>query len=332
MLRIGYKLMSEEHGPADLIRNARRAEEVGFDFAAISDHSFPWLAEQGHAPFAWSVLGAIAQSTRRMGLMTAVTCPIMRYHPVIVAQATATMGVLSGDRFTLGLGAGERLNEHVVGQGWPGVAERHERLIEALEIIDALLAGQTVSYGGAHFRADHARIFDQPRHKPAVILAAGGPDAARLAARKADGLIVTEAKRELIDTYSGEGGAGPRYAEVAMCCTASEEEGRRTAHHYFRWSLAGWPVLAELPHEEAFAAASQHVSVEAVGEAVSCGPSADRHLAAIEKYVSAGCDHIILNQIGPDQEAFFKLCAEEILPAMRAKAVPRSAGKAAPLP
>jgi G6PDH family F420-dependent oxidoreductase len=317
MVKVGYKLMSEEHGPADLVRNARRAEEAGFDFAAISDHYFPWLAEQGHAPFAWSVLGAIAQATRRIGLMTAVTCPIMRYHPAIIAQATATMGVLADGRFTLGLGAGERLNEHVVGEGWPGVAERHERLGEATDIIQGLLTGDIVSFHGDHFRLDHARLFDRPRRKPSVIMAAGGPDAAKLSAEKADGLIVTEARKDLVQAYASAGGRGPRYAEVAMCCAPTEEQGRETAHRYFRWSLSGWPVLAELPHEEAFAAASGHVSATAVGKAVSCGPSADGHLEAIEKYVAIGCDHIILNQIGPDQASFFALAEKKILPALR---------------
>src|SRR6266403_92692 len=158
MLKLGYKLMSEEHGPTDLVRNAQRAEQAGFDFAAISDHFFPWLEEQGHAPFAWSVLGAVANATRRLGLMTAVTCPIMRYHPAIIAQATATLALLSSNRFTLGLGAGERLNEHVVGEGWPGVGERHERLSEAIDIIQSLLAGRSPNYHGKHFRLDHANL------------------------------------------------------------------------------------------------------------------------------------------------------------------------------
>jgi G6PDH family F420-dependent oxidoreductase len=148
MLKLGYKLMSEEHGPADLVRNAQRAEQAGFDFAAISDHFFPWLEEQGHAPLAWSVLGALAQATRRIGLMTAVTCPTMRYHPAIIAQGAATLGLLSNNRFTLGLGAGERLNEHVIGAGWPGRGERHERLSEAVDIIQGLLAGTLTNYRG----------------------------------------------------------------------------------------------------------------------------------------------------------------------------------------
>ena len=319
MVKLGYKLMTEEHGPADLVRNAKRAEQAGFDFAAISDHYFPWLEEQGHAPFAWSVLGAIAQATEHLGLMTAVTCPIMRYHPAIIAQAAATMGLLADGRFTLGLGAGERLNEHVVGAGWPGVTERHERLSEALDIIQGLLAGKLTTYRGQHFQLDHAKLFDRPKRKPPVIVAAGGPEAGRLAGEKADGLIVTEPEKELVKAFTAGGGKGPRYAEVAMCCAADEDKARKTAHRYFRWSLSGWPVLAELPHDEAFAAASKHVTVEMIGEEISCGPSADRHLEAIHEFTAIGCDHIILNQIGPDQDFFFELFERKLAPALRAK-------------
>jgi G6PDH family F420-dependent oxidoreductase len=319
MVKLGYKLMTEEHGPADLVRNAKRAEQAGFDFAAISDHYFPWLEEQGHSPFAWSVLGAVAEATEHLGLMTSVTCPIMRYHPAIIAQAAATMGLLADGRFTLGLGAGERLNEHVVGAGWPGVAQRHERLSEALDIIQGLLSGKLTTYRGQHFQLDHARLFDRPKRKLPVIVAAGGPEAGRLAGEKADGLIVTEPEKELIKAFTAGGGKGPRYAEVAMCCGADEDKARKTAHRYFRWSLAGWPVLAELPHDEAFAAASEHVSVETIGEEISCGPSADRHLEAIHEFTAIGCDHIILTQIGPDQDFFFELFERKLAPALRAK-------------
>lgn len=319
MVKLGYKLMTEEHGPADLVRNAKRAEQAGFDFAAISDHYFPWLEEQGHSPFAWSVLGAVAEATEHLGLMTSVTCPIMRYHPAIVAQAAATMGLLTDGRFTLGLGAGERLNEHVVGAGWPGVAERHERLSEALDIIQGLLSGKLTTYRGQHFQLDHARLFDRPKRKLPVIVAAGGPEAGRLAGEKADGLMVTDPEKELIKAFTAGGGKGPRYAEVAMCCGADEDKAAKTAHRYFRWSLAGWPVLAELPHDEAFAAASEHVSVETIGEEISCGPSADRHLEAIHEFTAIGCDHIILTQIGPDQDFFFELFERKLAPALRAK-------------
>jgi G6PDH family F420-dependent oxidoreductase len=320
MIKLGYKLMSEEHGPADLVRNAQRAEQAGFDFAAISDHFFPWLDEQGHAPFAWSVLGAVAHATRRIGLMTAVTCPIMRYHPAIVAQAAATLGLLSNHRFTLGLGSGERLNEHVVGAGWPGTGERHERLSEATDIIQGLLAGSLTHYRGRHFTLDNARLFDRPDPKPVVAIAAGGPQAARLAGRKADALMATEPRAELIEAFVAAGGTGPRYAEVALCYAEREVDARKTAHRYFRWSLGGWPVQAELPDPAGFAAASEQVSEAAVADAISCGPSRDHHLAAIDRYVEAGFDHIVLVQVGPEQDKFIAFFERELAPALRHRA------------
>jgi G6PDH family F420-dependent oxidoreductase len=319
MVKLGYKLMSEEHGPDDLVRNARRAEAAGFDFAAISDHFFPWLMEQGHSPFAWSVLGAAAQATSRLGLMTAVTCPTMRYHPAIIAQAAATVALLSQNRFTLGLGAGERLNEHIIGAGWPGRAERQELLAEALDIIQGLLAGTLKNYRGKHLNLDHAWLFDRPKEKPPLIVAVAGPRGAATAATKADGLIATEPKPDLIAAYNKAGGKGPRYCEVGICYGAREDEAKKTAHKYFRWSLAGWPVMAELPDPEGFAAASQTATPDAVAEQISCGPSADKHLQAIEKFVQAGFDHIILNQIGPQQEVFFDFFKRELAPALRTR-------------
>jgi G6PDH family F420-dependent oxidoreductase len=316
MLKLGYKLMSEEHGPADLVRNAKRAEQAGFEFAAISDHFSPWLDEQGHAPLAWPVLGAIANATQRLGLMTAVTCPTTRYHPAIVAQGAATLGLLSNNRFTLGLGAGERLNEHVVGAGWPGRGERQERLSEAIDIIQGLLAGTLTNYRGNYFRLDHAHLFDRPEPKPPIAVAAGGVAAARLAGRNGNALIATEPRSELIEAFLSSGGSGPRYAEVALCYAKSEEDARKTAHHYFRWSVAGWPVMAELPDTEGFAAASKHVSPEAVAKLVSCGPSLEHHLHSIDRYVQAGFDHIILVQVGPEQDTFIDFFERHLAPAL----------------
>lgn len=317
MAKFGYKLMAEEHGPSDLGRNAVRAEQAGFAFAEISDHFSPWLEEQGHSPMAWLVLAAIANSTRRLGLMTGVTCPIMRYHPAIVAQMTATLALLSDNRFTLGLGAGERLNEHIVGQGWPGVAERHERLSEAIDIIQGLLKGELSNYEGKYFRLDNARLFDRPDVKPRVVMAAGGVKAAALAARKTEGLMATDPDAEIVQAFTSAGGAGPRYVEVPLCCAARKDEAVRTAHHYFRWALSGWPVMAELPNTRGFAAASQHVTPDMVAEAITCGPSAEDHLKAIGRYVEAGFDHIVLVQIGPDQDYFMDFFERELAPALR---------------
>jgi G6PDH family F420-dependent oxidoreductase len=317
MLKLGYKLMSEEHGPKDLVRNLVLAEQAGFDLAAISDHFSPWIEEQGHAPLAWSVLGALAQATSRIGLMTAVTCPIMRYHPAIIAQGAATVALLSDDRFTLGLGAGERLNEHVTGMGWPGVGERHERLSEATDIIQGLLTGELTNYRGEYYRLDQAKLFDRPARKPPVVMAAGGPEAARLAARKADGLVVTEPKPELVEAFHAAGGTGPRYAEVSMCWAASEAAARKTAHHYFRWAVTGWAVQAELPNTRGFEAATRHVTPEMVAQQVTCGPSVEAHATSIRRFIDAGYDHIILTQVGPEQAGFIEFFERDLAPALR---------------
>jgi G6PDH family F420-dependent oxidoreductase len=317
MLKLGYKLMSEEHGPKDLVRNAVRAEEAGFDFAAISDHFFPWIEAQGHSPLAWSVLGAIAHATDKLGLMTAVTCPTMRYHPAIIAQGAATLALLSGDRFALGLGSGERLNEHVVGMGWPGVVERQERFAEALDIIQGLLRGELTNFSGKYLQLENARLYDRPSTKPPVVIAAGGPKAARLAGEKGDGLMTTAPDKDLVREFSAVNRKGSRYAEVAMCCAKDEVQARKTAHKYFRWSVTGWPVQAELPDPKGFEAASEHVSEDVVAQKVTCGPSSKRHLETIRKFIEAGYDHIILVQIGPDQNYFLDMFKRELAPALR---------------
>src|SRR3954468_5425281 len=168
MTRFGYTLMTEQSGPKDLVRYSVAAERLGFDFEVSSDHYFPWLDAQGHAPHAWTLLGAVAQATERVELMTYVTCPTLRYHPAVVAQKAATLGVLSDGRFTLGLGAGENLNEHVVGERWPAVGERHDMLEEAVEIIRELLSGERLTYDGVHFRVDSAKLWDLPDEKVPV--------------------------------------------------------------------------------------------------------------------------------------------------------------------
>jgi G6PDH family F420-dependent oxidoreductase len=223
---------------------------------------------------------------------------------------------MSNNRFTLGVGAGERLNEHVAGAGWPGIAERHERLSEAVDIIQGLLSGELTNYRGSYFRLDHARLFDRPDSKPAVAIAAGGVEAARLAGRKGDALIATEPRADLVEAFMSAGGSGPRYAEVALCYAEREQDARATAHRYFRWAATGWPVMAELPDVDSFAAASRHVSPEAIAQVVSCGPSLDRHLEAINRYVEAGFDHLILTQVGPAQEEFLDLFEHELASAI----------------
>jgi len=256
-MEIGYTLMGEQSGPKELVEAAARAEGAGFDYAVISDHIFPWLDEQGHSPYTWSVLGAVSQVTQRLPLMTYVTCPTRRYHPVVVAQKAATMQLLSDGRFTLGLGAGENLNEHVVGGGWPDVAVRHEMLREAIEIIRALWAGGPVSYRGRHFEFDGARVWDLPETAPPIGVALSGPASAALAGQLADVMIAVEPKAELGRAFDRAGGRGkPRYGQLPVSFDPSVEVARRRAYEQFRWFGGGWRVNAELKDPAAFAAAS----------------------------------------------------------------------------
>jgi len=317
MTRFGYKLMSEEHGPADLVRNAVRAEELGFDFAAISDHYHPWLESQGHSPYAWSVLGAIAARTERLGLVTAVTCPTIRYHPAIIAQASATLAILSGGRFTLGLGSGELLNEHVVGAEWPPPRIRQEMLAEAIEIIQDLWAGESTSYEGDYFEIDRAKLWDVPEIPPTIAVAAGGAGAAHLAGEHETGLFTTEPKQSLIETWREAGGQGPRYAEIALSWATDEARAIQVAHDRFRFGALGWKVLPELANPGNFEAATKFVKPEDVARIIPCGPDPERHVAAVKKYVDAGYDHVVLVGVGPDQEGFFGFWQRELAPRLR---------------
>lgn len=317
MPKLGWKLMSEELGPRELVTCAVRAEEVGFDFAAISDHFFPWIEEQGHSPYAWSVLGSVASATERIGLMTAVTCPTLRYHPAVVAQAAATVSLLSNGRFRLGLGSGERLNEHVVGGGWPSVQVRQELLEEAVDIIRLLFEGGMGSYEGQHLQLESGRLYDVPDPPPEILLAAGGPQAARIAAEKGDGLVASETDPELVSVYRDAGGDGPCIVELSMCWAPTEDEARETLHRYARWSGLGWSVLAELPTPRSFADASQSVRPEDLAEDTPHGPETTRYVEAIGEAIDAGFDQVVLHQVGPKQNDFLRFFEDELRSAVR---------------
>ena len=317
-MRIGYKLASEAFGPQELIRQAVRAEEAGFDFVEMSDHYHPWLEVQGHSCFTWSALGAIAARTTRIGLATGVTCPSVRYHPAIVAQAAATMALISDGRFTLGVGAGERLNEHVVGQGFPSVRGRHERLREALEIIRLLWQGGYRSYGGWHLQLEDARIWDLPEQPPVIAVAASGRESAGLAAELGTGLFATEPKSSIVDQYRNAGGQGPRYAEVPMAWATDEESAVRAARETSRWAITGWKVMSELPNPVNFDAATAWVEDHHIRQQFSVGPDAAPHVEKARTYVEAGFDHIVLQNAGPDPDGFLDFCAHDLLARVRA--------------
>lgn len=318
-MQIGYKLFAEDVAPKELIRRAVEAERAGFDFVEISDHFHPWLPEHQHSPFAWAILSAIAAKTDSLRLATGVTCPSIRYHPAIIAQAAATLQIISDGRFTLGIGAGERLSERIVGQGWPEVGDRHRRLREALEIIRLLWSGGTHSYRGDFLQLQDARVYDLPDVLPEIVVAAGGPQSAALAAELGDGLFATDPDASLIEAWQRAGGSGLRYAEVPTAFAPDERAGAEAAHARFRFGPLGWKVLAELPDPTAFDQATQHVRVEDMADAFACGPDVERHVEAFGEFADAGFDHLALMDGGPDPDAFLAFFADELGPRLRAR-------------
>ncbi|HKR86968.1 MAG TPA: TIGR03557 family F420-dependent LLM class oxidoreductase [Phenylobacterium sp.] len=315
MVKFGYKLMTEEHGPKALVANAQRAEAAGFDFVSISDHFHPWLEIQGHAPFAWSVLGAIAAVTSRMGVTTGLTCPIIRYHPAIIAQAAATIAVMSEGRFSLAIGAGERLNEHVTGARWPSIPERHEMLGEAIDIFRTLWKGGAHTWRGKHFQIDHARLYDLPDRPITVTLGVSGPHGVALAAEKADGVMATEPQAKLVQDYLAKTKTpGPRYAECTLAYADSEQKALEMLRERFRFGALGWSAMSEIPTVKGFEAASRYVRKEDLKDGVGLGPDVESHLAAIRQYVEAGFDHVVLLGVGPDQASFIDFFERSLKP------------------
>ncbi|MEW2353038.1 TIGR03557 family F420-dependent LLM class oxidoreductase [Spirillospora sp. NPDC029432] len=310
-MKIGYKLFAEAYDPKEIVRQAQKAEDAGFDFVEISDHYHPWLYSHGHSGFAWSMLAAIAARTSTIGLATGVTCPFIRYHPAIIAQAAATTAILSDGRFTLGLGSGERLNEHVVGGGWPSVTVRHEMLREALEIIRLLWSGGYHSYEGKHLDLEDARVFDLPDELPPIIVAASGDRSAKIAATQ-DGLFATEPSREVVQTFENHNGSGPRYCEIPLAYAKDEQSGAACAHNLMRFGLTGWKVQAELPNPINFEAATALVTEDDIRKNFPCGPDPDRHVEAARLYIDAGYDHLTLMNAGTSPDAFFDFYATEL--------------------
>lgn len=317
-MELGYKLIAEAFGPKELVRQTVRAEEAGFDFVEISDHFHPWLPEQGHSPFAWSVLAAAAAKTERIRLATGVTCPFVRYHPAVIAQAAATTALLADGRFVLGVGAGERLNEHVVGGGWPSVRVRHEMLREALEIIRLLWSGGSHSYEGKHLLLEDARLYDLPDVPPEIAVAISGPKSAAIAAELGDAIFATEPKGELTQAYADAGGTGARYCEVPMAFAPDPQTGAESAHRLFRFGLAGWKVLADLPNVVNFDAATAFIEPDDVAGQFACGNDPERFLEVAQEFVDAGFDHLALINAGTDVDGFFSFFARELAEPLRA--------------
>ena len=320
MTSFGYTMMTEQSRPDQLVADVVAAEAAGFEFSVCSDHFQPWLAEQGHAGYAWSILGAAADATERIGLMTYVTCPTIRYHPAVVAQKAATVQILSGNRFRLGLGAGENLNEHVAGKRWPAVGIRHEMLTESVEIIGRLLDGeQSVNFRGRHFDIEQAKLWDLPDVRVPIGIAVSGRESCELAGRHGDLMIAVEPKAELGEMFDEAGGKGkPRVGQIALSYDADRETAVQRAHEQFRWFGLGWKVNADLPNPESFDAATAFVTPEDVGEALGCGPDVEEHVERIRPFVDAGFTEVALVQIGGEhQQPFMRWTRDELLPALR---------------
>jgi G6PDH family F420-dependent oxidoreductase len=316
MTSFGYSLMCELHHPNDLLDQARRAEEAGFDFVTISDHIHPWLYSHHHSPFAWSVLGALAAQTERVELVSLVTCPTVRYHPVIVAQMSATVAAMSGGRFRLGLGAGENLNEHVTGMPWPPVRVRHEMLEEAIRIIRTLHGGGYHSFEGRHYTVNDARIFTLPDEPPPIYVAASGPAALRIAMQHGDGYINTEPRPDLVERFTGAKPGAPVMGQMAVSVDDDPERAVKTAHERFRFAVSGWKVQSELPNPKNFEAATSPVKEEDMAGLVPSGTDPQTHMEAIAKWTDAGFDHLAIAPVG-DPARFFDFWASDLGPALR---------------
>jgi G6PDH family F420-dependent oxidoreductase len=316
MVEVGYFLSSEEHGPNELLHQARLAEDAGIGSVWISDHFHPWLDTQGNSPFVWSVIGAIGATTS-LRVTTAVTCPIMRIHPAVVAQAAATAAIQTGGRFELGVGTGENLNEHILGQHWPVADDRLDMLEEACRVMRMLWSGEEVTYKGDHYTVENARLYTLPDSPPAIVMSGFGPKSTDRAAEIAEGYVSTRPDKELVDRYRRAGGIGEAQAGIKVCWGADEQECAELVHRLWRSSSVPGELSQELPTPAMFEQASQLVTVAQVAEKTPCGPDVEPIVESVKQYVDAGFDRIYINQVGPDQAGFFRFFTTELAPALR---------------
>jgi G6PDH family F420-dependent oxidoreductase len=315
-MRFGYFLSCEEYSPSQLVEQAVAAEDAGFEALWVSDHYHPWNGEQGQSPFVWGVIGALSQACR-LPVTTAVTCPTTRIHPAVVAQAAATAAVQLEGRFTLGVGTGEALNEHVLGDAWPSVNVRLAMLEEAVELIRELWKGEPVTWQGEHYRTDTARIYTRPDTPPPVYMSAFGPKALEVAARIADGFMNTAPDADAVSDFKEKSGGKPTQGGVKVAWADTEEEGVDHAHRL--WANSGLPgELAQvLPTPQHFEQASELVTREATAGSIVAGPDIDRHVEQLQEYVDAGYDEVYVADMGPEYLAMIQAYGKDVLPQLR---------------
>ncbi|MDX6275617.1 MAG: hypothetical protein QOJ92_2827 [Frankiales bacterium] len=317
MTRFGYFLSTEEYTPRELVEQAKLAEQAGFDALWISDHYHPWNDEQGQSPFVWSLIGAISQVCS-LPLTTAVTCPTVRIHPAVIAQAAATSSVLLGGKFVLGVGSGEALNEHILGDAWPSADVRLQMLEESVALMRELWKGEDTDWDGDHYHVENARIYTRPHDQIPVYVSGFGPKAIQLAGRIGDGFISTKADAEQVKLFRDSGGGSkPAQGGVKVCWAPDEEQGVKTAHRL--WANAGVPgeLSQVLPSPKHFEQVSELVTPDMTRESTVCGPDVDRHVGALREYVDAGFDEVYVGQIGGELEGFFGCYRDEVLPTLR---------------
>lgn len=318
-LQLGITLSSEEHGPARLVELAGLAEDHGFDFVSISDHFHPWVPEQGHSPFVWSVLGAISERTEEIDVAVGVTCPTFRIHPAILAHATATTANLLPERFSWGVGSGEALNEQILGDPWPPADVRIEMLEEAVGLVRELWSGDSVTHRGDYYLVEDATIFDPPPGEVPIIVSAFGRAAAEAAARCGNGLWTTGTSSDVVTAFEEAGGSGPVYAQLTLCWATDRGEAIETAHRI--WPNTGVPgqLSQDLRTPFHFRQASQLVTPEMIAESMSCGPDAGPVLDAVDTAIQAGIDHLYFHQVGDDQEGFLSFWDDELRPELESR-------------
>lgn len=310
----GFALSSEEHPPLELVRQAQLAEQAGFSFVTISDHFHPWTSSQGNSPFVWGVLGGIAVSTSRIRVGTGVTCPIIRTHPAIIAQASATAALMFEGRFFLGLGTGEALNEHITGEPWPTPATRLEMLEEAIEIIERLWTGQTLNHSGVYYTVSEAKLFSHPETPPPIYVASASPASARVAGRL-DGLVATSPDKEVMSEFTAAGGKNkPRYGQITVCWDDDERRAIETARRIWPATAFGWEVRGNVTTPEQFDDMSQYVPEDVIAKNIICGPDPQRIADQVRTFRQGGFDHIYFHQVGPRQEEFIRFFEKQLAP------------------
>ncbi|MCA1220568.1 TIGR03557 family F420-dependent LLM class oxidoreductase [Streptomyces sp. 8L] len=317
MTAYGYFLSSEEFGPHELLGQARMAEEAGFEALAISDHFHPWNDEQGQSSFVWSMIGALSQVTS-LPVTTLVTCPTVRMHPAVNAQAAATAAVLTGGNFRFGVGTGEALNEHILGDAWPEAPERMRMLEEAVRIIRKLFTGEQITHHGQHYTVQNARLYTRPDEPPPLYVSGLGPQAAALAGRIGDGFVTMSPDEALVEAFRGAGGGTkPVIGGLKVCWDTDRDRAVKTVHRLWPNEQLPGELAQLLPTPEHFQQADTLVTEDMVRGAVVCGDAVDEHVEAVGAYADAGFDEVYVNQIGHDQTHFFDFYRTRVLPRLR---------------